>query len=67
MSTPSHYNFKTQPFDYAIDITKELSSVDSICVFNIIKYISRYPQKGGLEDLKKAKWYLDRLIATKET
>jgi len=29
---------------------------------NIIKYVSRYKQKNGLEDLKKAKWYLDRLI-----
>jgi len=29
---------------------------------NIIKYVSRYKSKGGLEDLKKAKHYLDLLI-----
>jgi len=29
---------------------------------NIIKYVSRYKHKNGLEDLKKAKWYLERLI-----
>jgi len=30
---------------------------------NIIKYITRYPYKGtALEDLKKAKWYLEYLI-----
>lgn len=32
---------------------------------NVIKYISRYEHKNGLEDLRKAKWYLERLIETK--
>ena len=31
---------------------------------NAIKYIARAGRKGGaLEDLKKARWYLDRMIA----
>lgn len=29
---------------------------------NIIKYIWRYRDKNGVEDLNKAKWYLKRLI-----
>ena len=29
---------------------------------NVVKYISRYKMKNGLEDLHKAKWYLERLI-----
>lgn len=29
---------------------------------NIIKYILRHKHKNGLEDLKKARWYLDRII-----
>lgn len=29
---------------------------------SILKYICRYKQKNGIEDLKKAKWYLNRLI-----
>lgn len=29
---------------------------------NVIKYISRYKNKNGLEDLHKAEWYLTRLI-----
>lgn len=29
---------------------------------NIIKYVWRYRHKNGVEDLKKARWYLDRLI-----
>ena len=31
---------------------------------NIIKYVTRHPYKGkSLQDLKKARWYLDKLIA----
>jgi hypothetical protein len=29
---------------------------------NTIKYLWRYDKKNGVEDLKKARWYLDRLI-----
>lgn len=31
-------------------------------VGNIIKYLWRYEMKGGVEDVKKARWYVDRLI-----
>lgn len=30
---------------------------------NVIKYILRHDEKAGLEDLKKARWYLEREIA----
>jgi hypothetical protein len=33
---------------------------------NIVKYVSRYKDKNGLEDLKKAKWYIERLISNYE-
>jgi hypothetical protein len=29
---------------------------------NVMKYLWRYKEKGGVDDLKKARWYLDRLI-----
>lgn len=32
----------------------------------VIKYITRERYKNGLEDLKKARWYLDRLIKKME-
>ena len=32
---------------------------------NIIKYLWRYRYKNGVEDLKKAQWYLNKLIETK--
>ena len=34
---------------------------------NIIKYVTRYKDKGGLVDLKKAEWYLTRLIKVQES
>jgi hypothetical protein len=30
---------------------------------NIVKYVVRHKFKNGLEDLKKARWYLDKLIS----
>lgn len=30
---------------------------------NVVKYVARYKLKGGVQDLQKAKWYLERLIA----
>ena len=33
---------------------------------NVIKYVSRYRYKNGIEDLRKAKWYIDRLIYIEE-
>ena len=34
---------------------------------NVIKYVSRWRNKNGLEDLKKAKWYIERLIELETT
>lgn len=33
---------------------------------NVIKYVLRWRNKGGVEDLRKARWYLNRMIATLE-
>lgn len=32
------------------------------CEGNIVKYIARWKAKNGVEDLKKARWYIDFLI-----
>ena len=32
------------------------------CDGNVVKYVARFRHKGGVEDLKKAQWYLNRLI-----
>ena len=60
---PSHY---TQGGIECIDAIKAavigLVGVEAVCTGNIIKYLWRWKFKNGLEDLKKARWYLDRLI-----
>jgi hypothetical protein len=38
----------------------------SFCLGNVVKYVYRCNLKGGVEDLKKARWYLDREIARRE-
>jgi hypothetical protein len=52
-----HYKqFTIQPWDCIVDWN--LGFLDG----NILKYISRWRTKNGLEDLKKARHYLDKLI-----
>lgn len=62
VNSPSHY---TQGAIETIDyIESNLSSEEFCggCKMNVLKYVSREKHKNGLEDLKKARWYLDRLI-----
>ncbi len=47
-------------------LTNEPDAFKGYLKGNIIKYISRENKKGGIEDLKKAKWYLNKLINEKE-
>lgn len=60
--SPSHYTSgKFETIDYIEDkLTSD--QFEGYCVGNILKYMSRYRHKNGVEDLQKAKWYLTRLI-----
>tara|TARA_B100001939_G_scaffold345634_1_gene362632 strand:- start:3809 stop:4003 length:195 start_codon:yes stop_codon:yes gene_type:complete len=50
-----------------IETTKYIISHDlGFCEGNIIKYITRYKEKGGITDLKKAQKYLTLLIQNEE-
>lgn len=52
-----HYKNKAiQPIEYI------LANKLPFCEGNIVKYITRYPEKGGVEDLRKIKEYCDFLI-----
>lgn len=42
--------------------TSDLKGIEATDTGNIIKYILRWKHKNGLEDLKKAQWYLNHLI-----
>jgi hypothetical protein len=36
------------------------------CEGNIVKYVTRWKYKDGLDDLKKARWYVNKLISDLE-
>ena len=53
----SHYKDKSiQPWDYII--ANDLGYLEG----NVVKYVSRWKNKNGVEDLKKAQHYLSKLI-----
>ena len=58
---PNHYTMgKIEVIDFITD-----QSMDYL-EGKIVKYISRYKYKNGLEDLKKARWYINKLIEQHE-
>ena len=61
---PSHYKAKNgmEVIDVIEAFTANLSGYEATHTGNIIKYICRWKEKNGLEDLRKAQWYLNRLI-----
>jgi hypothetical protein len=56
---PPYYKKGIETTDYIV--SHDMNYVEG----NIIKYVTRYKEKNGLQDLLKAEWYLNRLI--KET
>lgn len=63
---PSHY--ETGKFE-CIDVMVETQGVQAtkdFCVCNALKYIYRHKRKNGLEDVKKAIWYLNKYVELEE-
>lgn len=59
---PDHY--KAGGFE-CIDVMLEAMGKDAVmnfCLCNAFKYIYRHGRKNGLEDIKKAQWYIDKYI-----
>lgn len=62
VAAQAHYTTsKIQPVEYIM--ANNLDFLEG----NVVKYVSRYRAKGGVEDLKKARVYLDWLIQREET
>ncbi len=61
---PPHYQSSSglEVIDVIEAFTEHLTGAEATNTGNVIKYICRWKEKNGLEDLKKARWYLDRLI-----
>lgn len=45
-----------------LEATQGKDAVQAFCICNAMKYLYRHKRKNGLEDVKKAKWYIDKFI-----
>lgn len=60
---PSHYNQNgMEVWDVIKAFTSNLSGAEAFYAGNAIKYILRWDKKNGIEDLEKAKVYIDKII-----
>lgn len=62
VNQPPHY--KTASIE-CFDLICETQGTDAamgFCIGNAVKYLYRHNNKNGLEDVKKARWYLDKYI-----
>lgn len=62
---PAHYASASNGIECidAIEAaTEDLEGLEAVCTANVLKYIWRWKHKNGIEDLKKARWYLEKLI-----
>ena len=64
VSHPSHYKSKNgmEVIDVIEAFTAELKGIEATDTGNVIKYICRWKNKNGIQDLEKAMWYLSHLI-----
>lgn len=59
---PNHYTQgDIECIDALAAATKNLSGIEAICTANAIKYLWRWKEKGGIQDLEKAIWYINKL------
>lgn len=60
---PAHYTAgQIECIDALESATTGLCGIEAICTANAIKYLWRWKLKNGVQDLEKAKWYIDKLI-----
>ena len=63
VNSPSHYTQGSiECIDAIAQVVKDLDGMEAMCTGNAIKYLWRWKHKNGVEDLKKAQWYLQRMI-----
>jgi len=64
---PTHY---TQGGIECIDAleaaTINLRGIEAVCTANAIKYLWRWQEKGGPEELRKARWYINHMLGENE-
>lgn len=69
VNSPSHYTQANglECIDAITAAVSGKSGIEAVCVANVIKYLWRYELKNGVEDVKKAQWYLNRLVSELES
>lgn len=63
---PDHYKGSIECINAITEAVKDLHGMDAMCTGNAIKYLWRWKKKGGVTDLKKAMWYIDRMVRVNE-
>lgn len=64
---PNHYTSgKVECIDALEAATVNLTGIEAVCTANAIKYLWRWKQKGGRQDLEKAQWYIKHLLERTE-
>jgi hypothetical protein len=60
---PSHYTAGGIECIEALKAaTTRLTGIEAVCTANAIKYLWRWKDKNGAEDIRKAIWYCERLL-----
>ena len=63
---PAHYETNgVECFD-AIVASQVICAAEDFCICNAMKYIWRHRNKNGLEDIRKAIWYLNKYVELEE-
>ena len=64
VSHPQHYQSETglEVIDVIEAFTFDLKGIEAVDTANAIKYLCRWSKKNGVQDLEKAKWYIQHLI-----
>ena len=57
---PEHYTSGNIECIDAMISAYGLEPVSNFCICNALKYIWRFNKKGGIEDIEKAQWYLNK-------
>lgn len=62
INSPPHYNQGSIECIEAIKASMPLTEYQGYLKGNVLKYLWRYRDKGGVESLRKGQWYLNKLI-----
>lgn len=64
---PNHYRQgEIECIDAIKAATVNKTGIEAVCTANAVKYLWRYESKNGLEDVRKAQWYINRLVSELE-